>query len=313
MQWIRILNLKLGSLAGLALLVVFCTTTPAYAGESDFIIKPQIDDITTKAGGTVVELPNGNRLHFLAVQNGKGQAIGYGVGEYVKSGNKSVKDIEILREADPLTLFYAVTERRTSVPEDLQRIYKRSSIEADQGWARPELLSGGNTAGGSGNCAQNLMSFANFENDVKSYGYPLVFLSEDDGPNTIPGHWFGMGGFVYEYDKLQGAAYDVYRFYTRVTYCERDPESNEYPWITLKYRKDSSSWITYDSVQVFSYGDEFSFWWDPLFSPIDPDPVAGEYGTKIDFYLKVAYGYNDDKFWIGATWSKPFTTITSEY
>ncbi len=311
MQW-KSISLGMTLLATLTLM-----SELAFAGEqtsTDFIIEDGgVSELSTKVAGTVVELPNGNRLNFLEVTNEKGQAVGYGVSEYIKSGNTSVKDIRILRDADPLTLFYAVTEPQTRIPEDLQRIYKRSNLAAPQGWARPDILVGGNTAGGGGNCAQNLMSFASFENDVKSYGYPLVFLSEDDGPNAKPGHWFNMGGFLFEYDKLQGAAYDVYRFYTRVTYCERDPESNEHPWITVKYRKEGGVWLNTVSEQVFNYGDEISFWWDPLFSPINPDPVAGEYGTKIDFHLKITNGYNDDKFWIGATWSKPFTTITSEY
>ena len=173
-----------------------------------------------------------------------------------------------------------------------------------------ERLAGGTAAGGADSCAEDLFPFQSFVNDVQSYGYPLLFLSEDDGPNSKPQHWFGMGGFVYQYDKLTGAAYDVSRFYTRVVYCDRDEESNEYPWVTVKYRK-YNFWANADAVQVFNVGDELSFWWDPEQSPIDPS--FDDTGFEIDFKLVIDYGYEDDKFWIGATWSKPFDTLTWGY
>lgn len=285
---------------------------PASGGQQQtapFIVKPSDDKLTSLTAGIALDLPNGNRLRFVEIRDGKDRLHGYGVGEYVRRGNLGVNDIDRLRGVDPLTLFHAVSEPRTPVPRDMLRVYGQPRTGDRQGWARDALLAGGTAAGGADSCAEDLFPFQSFVNDVQSYGYPLLFLSEDDGPNSKPQHWFGMG-FVYQYDKLTGAAYDVSRFYTRVVYCDRDEESNEYPWVTVKYRK-YNFWANADAVQVFNVGDELSFWWDPEQSPIDPS--FDDTGFEIDFKLVIDYGYEDDKFWIGATWSKPFDTLTWGY
>ena len=119
----------------------------------------------------------------------------------------------------------------------------------------------------------------------------------------------GSAWVVPNYDKLIGRVDNVSAFTTSVLMCELDEQSRTFqPYITVRYRKQSV-WNTAVSEEIFNAGDQVTFSWHPIFDPISGDLEIGE---EYDFELWVGYALGIDKFYIGATWMKPFETLTSK-
>lgn len=216
--------------------------------------------------------------------------------------------MEVRRAGEPSVLVEAAKSLRT--PTDLFRALSKSRDAFDQ--FNGPIAHGG----GVDDCAA---SWPDVRDDVLFWGYGLSFLSQSDGPSAGTGHWFASGGFNVGFYELHGRADDVSAFYIKIQFCYEDPVapllqgdegSDVNPTVILQYRLGSSSWRSIE-LGLSPYlglpvGEQVNFWWQPIFEPL-PDVAA----NQLDFRLRMYKAAFDDRFHIGATWSKPFGTLTN--
>lgn len=300
-------NITLVACTGVILASANIDPARAY-DNADFIIE-SIErplSVTSAPRHTAVHLPDGGVVRFIEISGDGAYTAGYAVVEVHRGQGPSIHDVPELADANPSQLFFAITERGTELPRGLVDAYGPVGKTRAQGWARDRLTGVHLHGGGGFACPQTNWSWNDFEALILGKNLPLIFLSEGDGPSTVPQHWFGMGGFVSNYDKLVGGVHDASAFTTSVLLCELDDQSRTFhPFITVRYRQQSV-WQTAVSEEVFEAGEQVTFTWHPVF-----DPISGvaEIGAQYDFELWVSYALGIDKFYIGATWSKPFDTL----
>ena len=281
-------------------------TAHAY-DNAEFVVEPEksLGSITSKPAQTSVDLPNGGVIRFVEITDDRGRLSGVAVVEVRLEGETSIHEIAGLENANSMEIFHAVSARGTKPPRSLTKAYGDTRPKHRQGWARLDMAIGFEHGGGGLICPQTNWSWSSFENLILGENLPLVFLSEGDGPSTTL-HWFGMGGFVSNYDKLVGRVDNVSAFTTSVLLCELDEQSRAFhPWIMVRYRKQSVG-VSAVSEEIFNAGDQVTFSWHPIFNPISDDLEIGE---QYDFELWVGYALGIDKFYIGANWSKPFESL----
>jgi len=298
---------KLASTLILSLLG-FGTAVSAAPRTGDFIERPGRVAVTDFRQGLQVRLDNGGRLRFIEVTDPRGVTLGFLINESSPPHATRVSQDASLRKIKPVDLIWAVTEPGEQMPGLLTSHFGDPDVSLPQGWARPRLGSTGEIKGYAGHCNE-LEDFASFAGDIHDFGYGLVFLSEDDGPQSKPQHWFDE---PYEddpnYFRLTGAAHDVSAFYAQVKYCAVDDYTAmdpKRPWWGYDYRVSGGQWENIDGAHFDGVGDEDSFWWHP----VDHNWALPE-TPEIDFRIRIGRTLPGSLFWIGATWSKPFDTLS---
>ncbi len=295
-------RLALVMLAGLLLLttVGVSASTPAA-----FIQEPDSTTPGALAGKPFATLKmEGSTLQFYEVGLPKGQIGGIGIAESVRAGYRGVDAIPRLRHANALEVFNALSSPGMRIPAELTRLYGRASL-GDQGWGRFMPLANP-TNPQAFTCMVGSEPFGSFSDDVEDFGYPFVFLSEADGPSTMPNHWWDDNGPA---DgtirrKLQGGVDSKEYFFGKVSYCFED--HSDYPlafqgrYAGIRYKaSNSNTWIAGSTGQLFEPGDSISY----QFS------IAPGVNTDFDFSLYISAARPLDQFHIGATWADPDETI----
>lgn len=276
----------------------------------DFIEREGVNEISVSSNTFTLNLPNKNKVVISEIENSSDRSVlGYTVLEVVRSGNFGIRDLPELSGANPLAILHALMREEDKIPEKYIESYGKIQSKLPQGWARSKILSEGKYYGVDfDNCSQ-MYPFSTFANSILVKGHTFAFLSEDDGPSTRPQHW---QVYLFDVYKLTGSAYDVSKFYSRVMYCNVHENMSSHVFANFLYKKSGGNWISFAySMPLYNVGDEIEFWWDPLFSPIEPLPPAAEHGTQVSFKLTISGAYEDDYFWIGASWDKPFDNIVS--
>jgi hypothetical protein len=158
-------------------------------------------------------------------------------------------------------------------------------------------------------------SWPGFHDEVLSFGYGLSFLSQSDGPSAGTGHWWASGGFSAGFYELHGQAHDVSAFFLKIQFCYEDPVAPPFqgsdgsvvdPEVFLYYRVGNAPWTLVNSGYFLEDGEQMSFWWHPF-----SEPLPGVAASQLDFRVVLYDAAPDDRFHIGAAWSKPFDTITN--
>jgi hypothetical protein len=275
----------------------------------DFIERPDRVAVSDFRQGLQVRLDNGGTLRFIEVTDPRGMTLGFLINESSPPRAPRISQDAGLRKIKPVDLIWAVTEPGKRMPELLTSHFGDPDVSLPQGWARPRLgLTGEMKGGADGHCNEQ-EDFSSFAGDIHDFGYGLVFLSEDDGPQSKPQHWFDEPNEDDpHYSRLTGAAYDVRAFYAQVKFCSVDDYSvadPQNPWWGYDYRVSGGQWENIDGGYFDDVGNEDSFWWHP---------VEHNWGLpetpEIDFRIRIGRTLPGSLFWIGATWSKPFDTLS---
>jgi hypothetical protein len=204
--------------------------------------------------------------------------------------------VERLRGANPLEIYNALAPAGTPIPSALLAVYGQPQL-GQRGWALPlDLLA--EPLPEPKTCMAGSDPFEAVADDVMSWDFEHLFLSEDDGPTTKPHHWFDDNGPADGniHRQLRGGAYAVHDLYMRTSLCFAD--THEYP--TPEHPHYASAWLRpagggawqlVDTVGLFEPGDNFSFLLDDV---VD--------GGAFDVRLTLTAAHLLDQYHIGATW-----------
>ena len=299
-------RMRVGVLATLALAVLLTSPMMALANKSsdDFIAKSAPERVLRAPDAfAVIALDNGDEISFIGIPDERGRTGGVMVSEERSANRASMRSVEGLRDANPLELFNALAEPRSSVPAILVEMYGERSTLRHQGWARDLDFS---AQPSFGECA----AAADWGSDLDYYADAFndedPFKSTWDGPTSKPQHWAtipgnGLGGL--QNKELNGQASDVTAFYGSVLYCNEDYENaatfnGQYigNYVSFHYRvAGHGTWIFSQQTQLEDVGDRIDHLYYPgnLFSPG---------AAKFDFHLTISQAKPADAFHIGATW-----------
>ncbi len=272
----------------------------------DFIEKPGGAGALTMNNSLKLEFDNGSVLRLFEIKDKSGVTLGFVVRETSQHATQRISQQPILRRSNPVDLLWAVTTVGTRIPDTLLKVYGKPDRTRQQGWARTELGLGNPPSEGGGNFCIEQQDFASFSNDILGFGYGLAFLSDNDGPQSKPQHWYDDEN---NYFRLTGTAYDVRAFYAEVVHCFIDPDAEfnyDFPWWGYDYRVAGGQWENIDGGEFENPGADDSFWWQPGESP------SSLPGTELDFRIRFGNVLPGNLFRIGATWSKPFDTLSSK-
>jgi len=292
----------------------------AKPGDADFVVQQdyqKIDEVLYRPMAVELLLPNGNVLTFSALRDGRGEIIALGMNELRRAKNNGISSIAALSGAKLPDIFHALSKPGTRMPSFLRLVQTKPTYSRPQGWARDLVLAGPKVAGGVGNprltCPELGWTWNGFREDVLSKGLPLSFLSEGDGPATKPNHW-GLPTNSPDRFRLLGRVDDVQDFYGNVLWCATDTTlQNEPPlggpvlseprviWEVCPTAPTGSCMT--DSKRLTEQGEENKF---TLQIPEPQNPL----GTGFKVILRIEYPFKQDKFYIGATWSKISGTLT---
>ena len=266
-----------------------------------------VDELQFRPMAYELLFPNGNILIFTAKQNDYGEVIALGMSELRRAGNLGVASVPELARARVPDIFHAISKPGTKMPGFLRLARTEPVQPKPQGWARDLVVYGKAAGNVIGNpqlkCPQLDWSWETFKEDVLAKGLPLSFLSEGDGPATKPNHW--KAGESLDRFRLYGRLDDVYSFYGNVLYCFADDslEAMDYePRVVWTYWEANSDIAIPDWKFLMKPGDEHNF----LFQVPDPQTLLGK-GFNIS--LRIEWPYVNDKFYIGAAWSKFSDTL----
>jgi len=291
----------------LAMLIMLTTASVAAGSGEKFIQEPD-----RESGDEVVMTPfatleaGGATLRFHELLMPDGSVAGIGVAQTVRAGHSGIESVRELRGADALEVYNALSSPGMRLPKQLVKEYGKPEL-GRQGWALPldlPLTDGGNPQQLS--CMVGAEPFGAFEDDIISYGYPSVFLSEKDGPGTQPGHWFddnstGDGSIRRQ---LQGGVTSKEHFYGKVSYCYEDLYNQtgfQGRWVSFHVKINGAfGWNVMDSAQMMDPGDSLSYHFSP----------SNTHGFEFDFRMNIIQAKTSDMFHIGATWANPSETIT---
>lgn len=288
-------------LTGLLMLTTFSVAAGA---EEAFIQEPDKDGGDAKAMIAFANLTlNGTSLSFFEVLTPDERVGGIAVSETVRSGRRGYGAVERLQKANALEIYSALSAPGTRIPRELIRLYGTAKL-GKQGWALP-LVDAGNPQEIS--CMVGAEPFGAFEDEVLSFGYPFVFLSEQDGPGTQPNHWFDDNGPADGTIRrqLQGGVDNKTHFFGKVSYCYEDlyePTGFHGRYVSYKLRISDlfPTWSTVETGQLLDPGDSLSFHFTP-----SPDSAS-----EFDFRMSITAAKLSDQFHIGATWANPGGTLT---
>jgi hypothetical protein len=272
----------------LGALVAACALFSAAAQNAPFITRPEeIEALRREPSREFIA--SDARIGFVPVSDERGKSLGHIV-------------VEIGPADEPSKLAQSGQYFRT--PTDLLRAFTKPRRGISKVPSFPE----GN---GVTDCEA---SWPQFEYDVLSWGYGLSFLSASDGPSAGTGHWSASGGFSAGFYELHGRVDDVSAFFLKIQFCYEDPiappfQGNEGssvdPEIFLYFRVGNAQWSLLNSGFHLDAGEQISFWWHPV-----SEQLPGVTATQLDFKVNLYDAAPDDRFHIGATWSKPFDTLT---
>ncbi len=302
-------RLRVGILMTMAVAMLLISPLIAMAGsqDSDFIAKENgLAHAKVIEPFALIELANGDEVAFTAIPNERGRIEGVMLTEKRSASRGSMREVEGLRDANPLEVFNALADVSRKTPQILLDLYGRDSNLGHQGWARDIVL----TTNPANNPTCPAYGVSEWSDDMDHYAD--IFNDDDpfestwDGPNAKPQHWStipgnGLGGL--QNKELNGQANSVTAFFTSVLYCYEDYENaatfnGQYVgnYVQTFFRlAGHQNWIQSQSVQVDHIGDIV----DHTYSPANRfSPGA----TKYDFHLTITQAKPDDLFHIGATW-----------
>ncbi len=276
---------------------------------NEFIEKPGEPAGLTMNNSLKLEFENGSVLRINEIKDKHGTTLGFGISETSRHASRRISNHDLLKRSNPVDVLWAVTTGGTRLPDALLKAYGAPDRSQQQGWARTELGLNNPPSEGGGTICDEQQGFPGFSNDILDFGYGLVFLSDYDGPISKPQHWFLYDHPAideYEYFRLTGVVYDVRAFYTQVSYCYADVnysmDENDPSWV-YDYRLAGGQWETFDGDQFYLGGTD-SFWWHPV------ELSWSLPGTELDFRIRIGSPLPGNMFRIGATWSKPFDTLS---
>lgn len=326
---------KAGMLLAMAAAIVTSQAVALAYDRSNAFIAPGGRQITqeTVTPFAVLTPQAGNELRFVDIADG----AGVGVIEVLDPGVGSATGHELLRGANPLEIFNALSREDTDVPELLTELYGEPAL-GPQGWANPQL----DKSPGS---ESTDVSFS-FPEKHKTYprkagcltrmgGHPKAwlapleygldafssfFLSSLTGPVTSPADWsyqntppsWNDGGPYYEF---AGEAKSVTAFSTSVILCDTaffysingDQVGKDVVLYTRQASEtDSNVWLSIHALGPLDVIDKvISF----SFHPADfESPLA----SRLDFRLEIQHasgaqsaagpGTQGDRYYVGASW-----------
>ena len=267
---------------------VACAVLTVGAQDAAFISRPEETEALRFEPYLQLELEN-TLLSFMSVSDSRGKALGNLAIETGPSG-------------DPSKLVEAAQYFRS--PTDLARALTLPG----KGVSKIPTFPEGN---GTTDCEA---SWPGFRNEVLSFGYGLSFLSESDGPSAGTGHWWVSDGFSVGFYELHGRADDVSAFFVKIQFCYEDPiapplqgndGSSVDPEVFFYFRTANGLWTLVNGGYYLEPGEQINFWWHPV-----SEPIPGYPASQLDFKVNLYDAAADDRFHIGATWSKPFDTFT---
>jgi hypothetical protein len=270
------------------------------AGDS-FIASPPIEEeeFVEDTPIAAVEL-DGVTLRFFNA--GSDSNDGFVISELVRAGYRGIESVERLHEANALEIFNAVAPPGTAIPGELMDIYGEATM-GPQGWALPlPLADTGQPA--TLPCSVGSVPFNTIQNHITSYGYPYVFLSEADGPASVPAHWqeYTTGDGEPRH-RLSGGVNNKSFFVGTVSFCFKQIDG--VPLITHDRHVNWDRWPSGTSGPKLTQTDILN----------DPGDTSNYYftsnphHTEYNFRLRIALARDIDQFHIGATWAHPPDTI----
>jgi hypothetical protein len=225
------------------------------------------------------------------------------IAELVNAGYRGIESVERLHDANALEIFNAVSTPGTAIPVELLDLFGEPEL-GSQGWALPLPLADTGLPAASG-CEAGQQSFVQFAAEIQVWGYPYVFLSEADGPSSIPAHW------------------------TQTTPDDLEPRYQLNGGVNNKSFLRGNVQLCYkqsDSGPPVAQGQRVVRWqyWAPSIpgsletkekTLVDPGQQAGLWVTsnpnqiEVNFRLRIDKARENDLYHIGATWAHPPDTI----
>ncbi len=293
--------------------------SPAAAANDDFLFTEEPGSLSSFAvqGAAVLPLPNGGQVTIAPLLDSQGQAHGAVLVELVPRGGPRATSHASLEAKDPRELFHALATRGVTEPGFLTRLFPDPGDPAEQGWARRELsgLSAGpgRSHGGVQSCHEDAQTFDDMADDVGTFGWGFSFLGERIQQLTHPQYFWGLP--TYNLHELWGGVSDVEAFFSTVVVCANNvdlsPQDEELMplFVEYSYRIGNGAFIGVGQHVVDS-GDEVVFYWTRSSNDSMPYGIDVEPHEAPDFRLHVGNASTHDLLHIGATWSKPFDSLT---
>lgn len=293
-------DIRTAMLLALAVILAGCETTQP--SENEFLTTHDDDiEVRPETRGLQLPLPNGNLIKVLVSQDEQGELHVDGLVEYRKAKNRGIASVSGLSTASIPEIYYALAEPDAETP-DFLALDRYPEPTRPQGWARDIILTGGPVQ--IHNCFETDLNWDAFRQEVIDQGYPLVFLSEADGPASKPNHWekHDIGSILEEpWYEFRGGVNGSTALYVSVARCQGNTTVWGNPPYLSVSRKPAGEGGTFGNVLWQSLpeaGDQATY--------ITPE---SELGTESDYRVWLGESDLSSKFHIGAAWLKPSDTL----